>query len=57
MNYFDRALSNCEKMIYYFEKYKESLKCKKENEASKYLQLAHHYLQKSQMIKEEKKAE
>lgn len=51
-NYFDRTLNDREKMVLYFEKYKEALKCKKENEASKFLHLAHHYLKESQIIKE-----
>lgn len=53
-NYFDRSYNDREKMVYYFEKYKEALTCKRENEASKFLHLANHYLKQSQIIKEEK---
>ncbi len=53
-NYFERNLTDREKMVYYFEKYKEALTCKHENEASKFLHLANHYLKQSQIIKEEK---
>lgn len=51
-NYFNRTLNDREKMVLYFEKYKEALKCKKENEAKKFLHLAHRYLKESQIIKE-----
>ena len=51
-NYFNRNLSDREKMVYCFEKYKEAIKCKKENEANKFLHVAHHYLKESQIIKE-----
>lgn len=51
-NYFNRILSDREKMVYYFEKYKEALQCKKENEANEFLRLANHHLKQSQIIKE-----
>ncbi len=51
-NYFDRSYNDREKMVYYFEKYKEALKCKKEAEANEFLHLAHHYLKASQILKE-----
>lgn len=53
-NYFNRDLSDREKMVYYFEKYKEAILCKREVEASKFLHLANYYLKQSQIIKEEK---
>lgn len=53
-NYFERQLTDREKMVYYFEKYKKALDCNRENEASKFLHLANHYLKQSQIIKEEK---
>lgn len=53
-NYFKRQLTDREKMVYYFEKYKEALTCKRENEATKFLHLANHYLKQSLIIKEEK---
>lgn len=53
-NYFNRELNDREKMVYYFEKYREALHCKKENEANEFLRLANHYLKQSQIIKEEK---
>ncbi len=52
-NYFKRTLNNREKMVYYFEKYKEALKCNKQNEANYFLHLANHYREQSQIIKEE----
>ena len=51
-NYFDRNLNAREKMVYYFEKYKEALKCNKQAEANHFLSLAHQYLKESQIIKE-----
>lgn len=56
-NYFDRTLNDREKMVYYFEKYKEALTCKREAEAHEFLRLAHYYLKESQIIKEDKNAE
>lgn len=56
-NYFKRNLNDREKMVYYFEKYKEALSCQKKEEASKFLRLAHHYLKESQIIKEEMNVE
>ncbi len=50
----DKNLNDLEKMVYYFEKYKEALKCKKKEEAYYFLKYANHYLKISQTIKEEK---
>ncbi len=53
-NYFEQNLNDLEKMVYYFEKYKEALKCKKNDEANYFLHYANHYRKLSQTIKEEK---